>query len=172
MEFIKCTMRELAAVSDLYEKTLSHLEATVNYPKWTKEYPSIKSVGEAISRGEQYACTKNGEVLGAVVLNDDPRGDYGAGDWSRELKEGEYLVIHTLAVSPQASRRGIGAYMVDCAVIEARNAGYKAIRIDVVPDNTPAIALYMKKGFKFAGVKDLKRNIKEIPLFALYELNI
>ena len=172
MEFIKCTEEHIPPVSKLYADTLSHLEATVNYPKWTKQYPSEASVRETVGRGEQYACVDGGRVVGAVVINDDPHGDYTAGEWSRELSEGEYLVIHTLAVSPDAAGGGIGGFIVDKCIEAARMSGYRAIRIDVVPDNAPAIGLYLKKGFKPAGVKDLKRNIEAIPRFALFELNL
>ncbi|MBR2742146.1 MAG: GNAT family N-acetyltransferase [Clostridia bacterium] len=171
MEFIKCTMRHLEPAARLYADTLSYLEATVNYPRWTKDYPSEASVREAIERGEQYACLEDGRVIGAVVLNDDPRGDYGAGEWSRTLCEGEYLVIHTLAVDPSKKGRGVGGFIVDRCIEHAKKEGYAAIRIDVVPDNYPALALYKKKGFTFAGERDLKRNIDFIPTFVLYELN-
>ena len=54
----------------------------------------------------------------------------------------------------------------------ARKNGYKAIRLDVVPGNVPAIRLYEKMGFTYAGTADLLRGIEDIPLFDLYELNL
>lgn len=171
MKLIKCENEHLDLVSDMYARVVKHLEETVNYPKWSKNYPCMESVKEAIKKGEQYACVENNEVLGAVVLNDNPNGNYEAGDWSKDLKRGEYLVIHTLAVDALAEHKGIGGYIVDCCIEIAMHEGYKAIRIDVVPDNIPAIHLYQRKGFTFAGTKDLLRNIDGIPLFALYELN-
>lgn len=171
MELIKCGDEQLDLVSDMYSSVVKHLEETVNYPKWSKNYPCKESVMEAIQKGEQYACVENGAILGVVVLNDNPDGNYAAGRWSKELRQGEYLVIHTLAVNPAAGRRGVGEYMVDCCIEIALREGYQAIRIDVVPNNIPAINLYKRKGFIFAGVKDLLRNIEDIPLFELYELN-
>ena len=171
MELIKCKQIHLDDVSALYSRVVEHLEETINYPKWSKHYPCRESVKEAIQKGEQYAYMENGEVLGAVVLNDNPNGNYEAGNWSKALKQGEYLVIHTLAVDPLAGHRGIGGYMVERCIGLAISSGYKAIRIDVVPDNIPAINLYEQKRFTFAGTKDLLRNIDGIPLFSLYELN-
>lgn len=60
--------------------------------------------------------------------------------------------------------------MVDRCIDIARESRYKAVRLDAVPNNGPAICLYENKGFKYAGTKDLKRNVKAIPVFALYEL--
>ena len=41
-------------------------------------------------------CYKNGHVLGAVVLNENPEGYDEAGEWRRNLNAGEYLVIRAL----------------------------------------------------------------------------
>lgn len=42
----------------------------------------------------------------------------------------------------------------------------------VVPGNVPAIRLYEKMGFTYAGTADLLRGIEDIPLFDLYEMNL
>ena len=42
----------------------------------------------------------------------------------------------------------------------------------MVPGNLPAISLYQKYGFTFAGTKDLGRDLEEIPMFELYERNL
>ena len=168
----KCTLNDLEAVAALYDKAVLHLTNTVNYPKWEyKVYPSRESVKKAISDGVQYMCVEDGAVLGAFILNDNPQGDYGSGDWKADLKDGEYLVIHTLAVDPDSQGCGIGKFMVKYCIDYAREHGFKAIRLDVVPENIPARRLYERLGFTFAGAKDLKRDIEDIPTFALYELN-
>ncbi|MDE6917302.1 MAG: GNAT family N-acetyltransferase [Lachnospiraceae bacterium] len=171
MELIHCKDEHLNMVADMYRKVVQHLEETINYPEWSMQYPCRESVRRAVEKGEQYACIEEGNVLGAFVLNDNPGGDYAAGDWSKDLAPGTFLVIHMLAVLPSAGCRGVGSYMVDCCVDMARRRGYQAVRLDVVPGNIPAQRLYQKKGFTFAGARDLLRGIPEIPLFELYELN-
>ena len=165
-------MSHLDALTEFYDKVTARLEATVNYPKWTRGvYPGRESITKAIESGIQYICTVDGKTVGAFILNKDPQGSYGAGEWEKEVSEGEYMVIHTLAVSPDCARQGIGQAMIKFALERAKAEGCKAVRLDVVPDNIPARKLYEKAGFTFAGEKDLDRNIPEIPLFALYELN-
>ncbi|MBQ9624653.1 MAG: GNAT family N-acetyltransferase [Clostridia bacterium] len=171
MELIKCTSEHLNTVSNLYEVLVEHLEKTINYPKWTKAYPCRQSVETAINEGSQYACFENGKCVGAVILNDNPGGDYDAGEWQMPLNQGEYMVIHTLGVLPNQSGKGIGGFITKSCIEIAKQSGYKAIRLDAVPENTPAISLYLKNGFTYAGTKDLKRGIEGIPLFNLYELN-
>lgn len=172
MGLMKCGYNYLDETAAFYGRVVNHLEKTVNYPKWTKNYPNRESVEASICRGEQYIYVDDGKVAGAVVLNEEPGGDYEAGDWSVHLSRGEYLVIHTFAVEPAARGKGLGSRMADACIDIAREEGYKAIRLDVVPGNAPAIHLYKRKGFTYAGTKDLSRKIEDIPVFELYELNI
>lgn len=172
IEIIKCGRGDLDALAEFYDKVTAYLEATVNYPLWTRgEYPAEKSISRAISMGTQYKCTAGGKVVGAFVLNDDPEGDYSAGEWRVQLADGEYMVVHALAVDPDMYGNGIAGRMVRFSLDTAKERGYKALRLDVVPTNTPARALYEKEGFTFAGEKDLGRGYDYIPTFVLYEMN-
>lgn len=172
MELIKCNKAYLDEVTALYHRTVAHLEKHINYPKWSSAHPSDDGISAAVAAGEQYICVENGKALGAVVLNENPEGDYEAGDWSRDLQPGEFLVVHALAVDPLVARKGVGRFMVEQCIKMARQGGYKALRLDVVPGNDPARRLYEKRGFVYVGTKDLRRNIDEIPVFDLFELNL
>lgn len=171
MKLIQCNESHLQGVTDFYHKAIAYLETHINYPFWSSEHPSDKSIEEAVRRKEQYACVEGVEIIGALLLSEDPDGDYDAGIWSRDLKEGEYLSVHVLAVSADCYNSGVGSFMMDECISIARSRGYKAIRLDIVPTNTPAERLYKKKGFVYAGTVDLKRPTAPIPLFDLYELN-
>ena len=143
-----------------------------HFPAIIKIHPGRDYVKEAIGKGEQFACVCGGAVLGAVVLNEDPEGDYARGNWSRALDSGEFLAVHLLAVDPAHKHEGIGGFLTDCAVAYAKENGYRAVRLDIVPENLPAKRLYTSRGFTSAGRMDLRPELEEIPLFELYELNI
>lgn len=170
MNIIRCTMEHLDAASALYDEVTAYLASHINYPKWTPHvYPGRESTQNAIGQGVQYLCFEDETVVGGFILNDDPQGAYEAGDWKLPLNDGEFLVIHTLAVSPSHYKKGIAGYMVEYCIRHAAELGYKALRLDVVPENLPACRLYEKMGFTYAGEKDLLRNIEGIPTFKLYE---
>lgn len=171
MEIKLCSEKDIAAVGEFYDNVVKHLCENRNYPKWTyKEYPGEKSVREMTKAGSQFMCIDNQEVVGAFVLNDDPQGQYENASWSEALPRGEYMVCHTLATSPVLQGKGIGRQMVAFCIDYAKSHSFKAIRLDVVPDNFPARKLYEKCGFQYAGDVDLERGIEEIPLFSMYEL--
>lgn len=172
MEIRVCRVEDIAAVGRFYDHVVKNLCENINYPKWSyQEYPSESSVREMTGKGCQFVCLEKDMVVGAFVLNDDPQGKYENAAWSTQLQRGDYMVCHTLAAEPSLKGKGIGRQMTAYCIEYARSHNYKAIRLDVVPDNLPAKRLYEKCGFQYVGDADLERNIEEIPLFSLYELN-
>ena len=172
MQIKLCTEADIVIVGEFYDKAVKYLCENINYPKWTyKEYPSEGSVRAKTEAGHQFMCMEDDKVVGAFVLNDDPQGQYENAHWSNPLALGEYMVCHTLATDPDVQGKGIGRQMVEYCIDYAKSHGYKAVRLDVVPDNIPARKLYEKCGFQYLGDVDLERNIEKIPLFSMYELN-
>ena len=168
----KCKESDFSLVDKFYQEVVDYLVETINYPRWTPNvYPCARSVKHAILKGEQYGAFINGKVVGAFIFNSDPAGDYDAGEWQKNLYLGEYAVIHTLATHHKEYGNGIAKQMVLYCLNLAKELGFKGVRLDVVPDNFPAIRLYKNLGFNFAGEKDLKRGIEEIPTFYLFEYN-
>ena len=173
MEIRLCEKTDIEATGAFYDNVVLWLDAHVNYPKWEyKVYPSVEFVEEKTEEKTLYICEEAGKIVGAFVLNADPNGDYQKGNWSRDLEDGDYLVIHSLAIAPEAQGLGLGSKVIDFSVDEAKKRGYSSIRLDVVPDNIPAKKLYEKNGFSYSGDFDLGRGIEDIPEFSLYELNV
>ena len=171
MEIRLCEENDIVEAGKFYDRVVLHLYETVNYPKWEyKKYPSEDSVREKAKRNQQFVCVDNGRIVGAFVLNDDPQGKYENASWTANMVQGEYMVCHTLATDPCAQGNGIGKTMVEYCIEYAKNNGYKAVRLHVVPDNRPARRLYEKCGFRYVGDVDLEREIEDIPLFSMYEL--
>ena len=172
MEIRKCNIDDIVGVGAFYDVVVQHLDNTINYPKWEyKIYPSDESVRTKVQEQSQFLCKDEGKIVGAFVLNDDPAGAYEKVAWSKTLAEGEYMVCHTLATAPDQQGRGLGKQLVEFCIAYAKEQGFQGIRLDVVPDNTPARRLYEKCGFSYVGDIDLERDIEEIPLFSMYELN-
>lgn len=172
LDIIKCTYDQLTEVGKLYDNVTKYLEEHINYPQWTHgQYPSLASATTAYNEGSLYCAKMGGRIVCAFVLNNDPQGDYSVGDWKKFIPQGEYMVIHSLAVLDECKGRGVGQEVVKFSIETAKEQGYKGVRVDVVPGNFPARRLYEKMGFTFAGEYDLKRGIEYIPTFQLLEYN-
>jgi ribosomal-protein-alanine N-acetyltransferase len=59
--------------------------------------------------------------------------------------------VLTVAVVPEARRKGFGAALVTAASVAALVRGAKSIHLEVAEDNAAARALYTKLGYKEAG---------------------
>ncbi len=173
VEIRRCVREDAAAVGAFYDEVVKELCDHVNYPKWMyKKYPAESSAREMIEAGCQFACVRDGEVVGAFVLNEDPQGAYENVAWGCSLERGEYLACHAVASSARLRRAGIGRQIVEYCKAYAKEHGYRAIRLDVVPENFPARNLYETCGFRYVGDADLERGIEGIPLFSMYEMNL
>lgn len=168
----ECREDDIVATGAFYDEVVLWLDRHVNYPKWIyRVYPSKESVRQRTAAGQQYICLEGDKIIGAFVLNADPQGSYQKGQWKKNLPEGSYMVLHTLAVSPDAQGRGYASEIVRFCADKAKAGGYQALRVDIVSNNEPARKLYERNGFTLAGEVDLERGIEDIPVFSLYELN-
>lgn len=68
--------------------------------------------------------------------------------WRRAADEAE---IVTLAVRPEARRRGLGGRLLDRTMDRAREQGVTRLFLEVAHDNLAALALYGSRGFEPVG---------------------
>ena len=166
----KGTEEDIARIGQFYDDVVLWLNGHVNYPRWIyKVYPSESSVRDMVNSGCQYICEDEDSILAAFALNSEAQGDYQKGNWSLDLPDGSYMVIHALATDPQKQRHGIGTEILQFCVTRAKAENYKAIRADIVPTNDPARRLFEKNGFVYVGDTDLELSIGGIPEFLIYE---
>lgn len=59
--------------------------------------------------------------------------------------------ILDVAVSPQRARKGLGRFMVEALLAQARRLDLKKATLEVRADNAPALALYRAAGFRVVG---------------------
>jgi len=59
--------------------------------------------------------------------------------------------LYGLWVAPEARGRGVGHALVQSVVMWAGAAGYPCVRLEVGDQNTPAVALYERAGFRPSG---------------------
>lgn len=172
IRFRKCKDEDIVRVGEFYDEVVHWLDQHVNYPRWLhKVYPAEAGVRAMTEAGCQYICCEGESIVAAFALSAEPQGNYQKGNWSRDLPDGSYMVLHALAIDPERQRQGIGGEIIRFCVDQAKAEGCKAIRVDIVPTNYPARRLFEKNGFAYVGDVDLELDIGDIPEFSLYELN-
>lgn len=107
--------------------------------------------------------------MGTVILRQKQEPAYEPVDWHMELDEKDIFVIHTLAIHPDYMHQGMGKRLMEAVLSYAEEMGIKAVRLDVVCDNIPAIRLYEKCGFEYIDTVDLGLGEYGLDWFKLYE---
>lgn len=173
LEIIKGTMEEIEEISELYDQVTDYLETHTNYPGWKKGiYPARADAERGIASYGLFVVRLNGKVVGSVIVNEIQEKGYDTVSWKFQARPEEVAVIHTFLVHPSVVKMGIGKKILEFAEKAAKENGKKAIRLDVYEKNVPAIRLYEKMGFLYAGSADLGYRDYGLNLFKLYEKSL
>lgn len=165
----KANKMDLNKIINLYIDVTGHLEKNTNYPNWKKhEYPNEETAKKALEENSLFVYTIEDEIVGSGVLNQDQPEPYSNAKWLTNFSKEEILTIHTLLVSPNHCKKGIGKSFILFAEKFGKENGYKSIRLDTYEDNIPAQKLYENNGYSFCGKINLKPD-RSVKLYNTYE---
>jgi ribosomal protein S18 acetylase RimI-like enzyme len=125
----------LRALRDAPEAFCSTLADTESRPaeSWTEQLAELPTF-VAVVAGEDVGMVRVVPGLGA-----------GAGTGQSAA------TLASLWVAPSARGEGVGEALIDAVITWARATGFQTLDLEVIDDNTPAIALYARKGFSPTG---------------------
>jgi GNAT superfamily N-acetyltransferase len=127
---------EIAAVN---EAAYAEYRAVLGDGVWAPMRANITAVAEAAESAVLLAARGSNGVLGSVLY-------YPPGTSLPPLPP-EYASVRTLAVSPQARERGVGAALMEACIARARADGAPALWLYTTDLMRSAIALYERLGF-------------------------
>ncbi|WP_244905514.1 GNAT family N-acetyltransferase [Paenibacillus physcomitrellae] len=132
--------------------------------QWGEDYPTEDIIAGDLERGTMcIAATEDGQVLGMMVLDDNQDEQYANIDWQQ--KQGPNLIMHRLAVDPNAQGRGIASRLIAFAEQYAQDNGYKSVRLDTYAKNITAQGLYLKLGYEVRGKINYPAREADFPVF-------
>ena len=139
---------EFAAVRSFYHTLIDQMRDAPYKPGWAKGvYPSDAYLLDALQKRTLYLGELAGGPVAAMIVNHDCNDGYRGVQWRTDASAGEVSVIHALGVLPSHGRRGLAGRMVREVISSARQAGQRAVRLDVLAGNLPAERLYTRIGF-------------------------
>ncbi|WP_019967945.1 GNAT family N-acetyltransferase [Segatella maculosa] len=121
--------------------------------QWTAEYPSRELIIADIKSGEAYVLTDEDDVktYGVVTQNGESAYEQCMAEW---LTEGDYMVIHRLAVSPNARGKGLAKQFFQGVEAMCRQQNIHSIKVDTNHDNREMRGLLQRLGFVECGKID------------------
>ena len=106
MIFRKASAADVSAVEEIYNDIHTEEEKGKLTIGWIRGiYPTRATAEGALERGELFVLEDEGRVVGAGIINQDQAGAYAQGRWVHELPPDRVCVLHTLVVSPAASKK-------------------------------------------------------------------
>lgn len=127
------TADDIAAMRTLFQAYADGLAVDLAYQDFTAELAGLPGKYAAPHGALLLARDPAGQVLGCVALRP-------LGDGLCEMKR--------LYVAPPARGTGLGAALMKAITAAARRLGYRAMRLDTLPDMTAAQAMYAAAGFR------------------------
>lgn len=126
------TEGRIVQAGTLFKEYAATLGFDLSFQDFDRELAGLP--GEYAPPGGRLLLAREGEaIVGCVTLRESSPGVC-------ELKR--------LYVRPGCRGKGIGRLLAEAAVKEARQIGYRAVRLDTVPGMSKAIALYESMGFQ------------------------
>lgn len=145
----KAGKNDIDNIEALYNESIDWLN-NQGIHQWKKGvYPTRNSALAAVHEDSLYCCSINGNISGTFIINENQVQQYKDLNW--RYKSGKILVLHTLVIKPNETGRGLGKIIMEFIIDYAQTNDYKAIRLDVFPDNNAAVRLYLYFGFEFVG---------------------
>lgn len=149
--FQKAELSRLDDICRMFGDAMKNMESMGIY-QWDEAYPNRTDFERDIKAGQMYVALDGSSIAASYTINTECEEEYNSADW--QYPDYEYIVIHRLCVNPQYQNMKIGKRTVLHIEEQARNMGYKSIRLDTFSQNPYALKLYYGLMFRETGFAD------------------
>ena len=168
MIFRKAEKEDFNKIKSLYWTLIDQEQDDPSFPHWKKGiHPSDEMMQDSIDKGSLYVLADGDEITACVIANGEKVDGYSDAPW--QIDSDEVIVLHVLAVHPNHRGKGLARRLVENVIEQERKVGKKALRLDVIENNTTAEKLYQKLGFQYIQIKTLYYDVVGEMTFKLYE---
>ncbi|MBD1372100.1 GNAT family N-acetyltransferase [Hazenella sp. IB182357] len=148
MEFVQAKETQIDELIQIYKQNVRLMNERGIY-QWNEDYPDREELMQDIKCGEMFLLTIDGDIAGAVALNELYDLEYNEIEWKDE--SGKFLVVHRFCVNTKFQGQGISKTLLKHIDRYAKQTGYASIRLDTMMANEIAMNLYQKDGYEARG---------------------
>lgn len=118
--------------------------------QWQDGYPNELSIKSDIENGYAYVLTENENILcyAAIIFDREPAYENIEGKW---LTDGDYVVIHRVAVSKLAKGKGIATKLFESLESLSVENNVFSIKVDTNFDNIPMLKILERLNYTYCG---------------------
>ena len=154
MSIRKATSEDIPAIAGLYDEIHAREEAGETTTGWLRDvYPVQQTAEDSVKRGDMFVQEDaEGRILGTGIINQIQVDVYDDGNWRYPADDDEIMVLHTLVISGEVKRKGLGGEFLKFYEDYARECGCRFLRLDTNARNAAARAFYKKHGYDEIGI--------------------
>ena len=118
--------------------------------QWQDGYPNSDVIQNDIYKGIGYVLTDDEAIIGysAVLINDEPAYAGIEGKW---LTNGDFVVVHRIAVSSDYLGKGLSAQILKHIEELALKNNINSVKVDTNFDNPAMMRIFEKLGYVYCG---------------------
>jgi GNAT superfamily N-acetyltransferase len=118
--------------------------------QWQDGYPNENTVQQDIEKGNGYVITDDDNIAAyaALIFNDEPAYEKLKGNW---LSNGDFIVIHRIAVSENYTGRGLAKMILECTEDLAVKNNIFSVKADTNFDNIAMLKTFERSGYTYCG---------------------
>lgn len=161
MKFQKAVEKDIKDIMNIIEQAQSYFkEQEIN--QWQDNYPNFETIKSDIDSGASYVLLKENNIIATAAVSFRGEKTYESiydGMW---LTNGEFAVIHRIAVDNNYKGLGIASEIIKNVEKLSLNKGIRSIKVDTHEENISMQNLLRKNGFSYCGVIYLEDKSKRI----------
>ena len=147
------TAEDISAIAAIFAEVHEAEAAGITTTGWLKGVYPVRATAEAaLNRGDLFVQEEDGQIIGTAIINQIQVDVYEGAPWKHPANAEQVMVLHTLAISPKAARRGYGKAFVAYYENYAKEQGCPYLRMDTNAHNTIARSLYRSLGYEEIGI--------------------
>lgn len=161
MEFRKSVKSDIPQIMSIVKQAQAYFKEQ-NIDQWQNGYPNEEVINNDIKNEDSYVIIKEDEVVATTVVSFDKESSYKNiidGKW---LTNGDYGVIHRVAVNNNYKGLGLSHKIMKYAEELCLEKGVHSIKVDTHEENIPMQSLLKKNGFEYCGVIYLEDGGKRV----------
>ncbi len=118
--------------------------------QWQNGYPNLQTIENDVDNNFGYVLIVNNEiaVYGAIIFNNEPSYENIVGAW---LTEGDFAVVHRIAISEKFAGKGLAKKMFDCIEGFVKSQNIHSVRVDTNFDNLAMLSILKGRNYIYCG---------------------
>ena len=151
MKLTKASEHDIPQIMNIIKKAQNYFkENQIN--QWQNNYPNTQTIEQDIHNGYSYVLVEDETILATVSISFDGEKNYEKIEDGAWLTNGEYAVIHRLAVKNSQKGKGISSFIIKIIENMCLERGITSIKIDTHKQNTSMQKLLHKNNYQYCGI--------------------